>query len=183
MDDVGIESASLHAVTAQPIWGIFKYYKSLSVTDMNGERQYIIEIKGRVQMVGFRNFIETNALSLGLGGIVFNDRDGSVKILCEGPDDKVKALIRLIEAGSADIGAGVKSLKEEEIPIRIPLPPTFFKEPTVELKDIKDRLDEGIGILKDMNKKLDKLDKLDKLGGIETTLGDMKKILKKIAEK
>ncbi|MDI6655378.1 MAG: acylphosphatase [Candidatus Hydrothermarchaeota archaeon] len=175
---------------------------------MNREKQHAIEIKGKVQMIGFRNFVEANALGLGLGGIVFNDKDGSVKILCEGNEDKIKTLIRLIEVGSADLGARIESLKDEEIPIKIPLPPTFFKEPTVELKDIKERLDEGIEILKSMDSKLGNMDeklgnmdgklgsmdeklgtleimdkKLDKLDGIGTTLVDIKSVLKKIAEK
>ncbi|MCS4540751.1 MAG: acylphosphatase [Euryarchaeota archaeon] len=150
---------------------------------MNSEKQYAIDIKGKIQMTGFRSFIEANALSLGLGGIVFNDKDGSVKILCEGNEDKVKTLIHLIEIGSVDIGARIESIKEEEIPIKIPLPPTFFKEPTVELKDIKERLDEGIKILRSMDNKLGKLDKLDKLDGIQTTLVDIKSILNKIVEK
>jgi len=134
---------------------------------MNSEKQHAIEINGKVQMVGFRNFVEANALSLGLGGIVFNDKDGSVKILCEGNEDKIKALIRIIKAGAADVGAKIESLKDEEIPIKIPIPPTFFKEPTIELRDIKNLLDAGIKILKSMDKKLDKLDKLD---GIDTKL-------------
>lgn len=39
---------------------------------MNGEseKQHAIEIIGKVQMTGFRNFIEANAVGLGLGGIV-----------------------------------------------------------------------------------------------------------------
>ena len=144
---------------------------------MSSEKQYIIEIRGNVQMVGFRNFVESNALNLGLGGVVFNDRDGSVKILCEGAQNRVKTLVRLMEVGAGDIGAGIRSIKETEIPVRIPLPPTFFKEPTAELRNIRDKLDEGVEILIGIDKKLDKLD------GIEAILVDIKKILQKMAEK
>lgn len=152
-----------------------------------GEKQYIIEVTGKVQLVGFRNFVEANARSLGLEGLIFNDRNGKVKILCGGLESKINTLIRLIKAGSSDLGAVVESVEKREIPTAIPLPPTFFKEPTVELKDIKDRLDEGVETLKSMDKKLGTLDKMDKtLNNMDkklTALEDIKELLAKMAEK
>lgn len=54
-------------------------------------------------------------------------------------------------------------MKKRDIPAYISLPPTFFKEPTVELKDIKDRLDEGVEVLKSMDKKLNTLEEIKQL--------------------
>lgn len=156
-----------------------------------GETQCVIEIAGKVQLVGFRNFVEANARTLGLEGLVFNDRNGRVKILCGGPETKIDALLQLIELGSSEIGAVIESMEKREIPVHLPLPPTFFKEPTVELMDIKDRLDDGVDILKSMDKKLgvmgeklgalDKLDTLEgmdkKLGAVDQKLGGMDKKL------
>ncbi len=45
-----------------------------------------ITITGKVQDIGFRNTIEHIGRSFGLPGMVFNAKDGSVKILCSGED-------------------------------------------------------------------------------------------------
>ena len=49
---------------------------------MNG-RHYNVTVTGDVQDIGFRSFIENTANSY-VWGYVFNDLDGSVKMLCSG---------------------------------------------------------------------------------------------------
>ena len=54
-----------------------------------------IRVRGRVQGVGFRDWIAAQARSLELAGWVRNRRDGSVEILASG---QAPAIQRLVEA-------------------------------------------------------------------------------------
>jgi acylphosphatase len=53
-----------------------------------------LSIKGKVQGVGYRAFVELQAELLGLEGWVRNRRDGSVEAIADGTGDAVEALIR-----------------------------------------------------------------------------------------
>jgi acylphosphatase len=50
-------------------------------------------IQGRVQGVWFRDSTRREAVSLGVFGWVRNRPDGSVEVLAEGPEDKVRKLV------------------------------------------------------------------------------------------
>lgn len=56
-------------------------------------KRYNIVIKGRVHDIGFRNLISSLANFLGLRGYVFNDMDGSVKLVLEGSSNAVESFI------------------------------------------------------------------------------------------
>jgi acylphosphatase len=58
-----------------------------------------VRIEGLVQGVGYRAFVERNALSLGLDGWVRNRRDGSVEAVFQGPDAAIDAMLRLCRQG------------------------------------------------------------------------------------
>ena len=49
-------------------------------------------IEGRVQGVWFRDSTRRQALELGVHGWVKNRRDGSVEVLAEGPESRVRKL-------------------------------------------------------------------------------------------
>jgi acylphosphatase len=56
--------------------------------------------RGRVQGVGFRDFVERRARSLGLTGHVRNLADGrSVEVVAEGPRDVLEQLIECLHDG------------------------------------------------------------------------------------
>lgn len=55
--------------------------------------------KGKVQGVGYRAYVERNAIQLGLVGFVRNEADGSVVGVIEGPADVVDKLIERIKVG------------------------------------------------------------------------------------
>lgn len=57
---------------------------------MRGAR---VVIKGRVQGVGFRLWVEAEAVSRGLAGWVRNRRDGSVETVFWGEADAVSAML------------------------------------------------------------------------------------------
>ena len=60
-------------------------------------RRYIV--RGRVQGVGFRWFVEREAAAIGLVGWVRNNEDGSVELVAEGDRDALEQLKRAVEEG------------------------------------------------------------------------------------
>ncbi len=60
-------------------------------------RRYIV--KGRVQGVGFRWFVEREANQLGLKGWVRNSLDGSVEVLAVGSPGQLSVLRRKLQEG------------------------------------------------------------------------------------
>jgi acylphosphatase len=67
------------------------------------------EITGRVQGVGFRYSMQSEATRLGVRGWVRNRRDGSVEALAQGSDEAVAALAEWARRGPA--GAHVAELR------------------------------------------------------------------------
>ena len=68
-------------------------------------------IRGHVQGVGFRAYLQAHALSLGIGGRVKNLPDGSVELVAIGPSTSLGKFLELCRTGpmAADVG----SLDEE----------------------------------------------------------------------
>ena len=60
-----------------------------------------VVIKGRVQGVGFRYWVEAEAVSRGLTGWVRNRRDGSVEAVFFGTDGAVNAMLAACKEGPA----------------------------------------------------------------------------------
>jgi acylphosphatase len=58
-----------------------------------------LEIRGRVQGVGFRDALCAEAERLGVSGWVRNRSDGSVEALVQGPDDALEQLIAWARRG------------------------------------------------------------------------------------
>lgn len=58
-----------------------------------------LRISGRVQGVGFRDFIQRRARALGVTGWVRNRSDGSVEAIVQGSDDAVNQIIALARQG------------------------------------------------------------------------------------
>ena len=60
-------------------------------------KRYIV--RGRVQGVGFRWFVDHEARQLSLSGWVRNNLDGSVEVLAMGSDQQLEALRKKLERG------------------------------------------------------------------------------------
>lgn len=60
-------------------------------------RRYIV--RGRVQGVGFRWFVEKEACDIGVVGWVRNNNDGSVEVLATGTNEQLSALHRCLREG------------------------------------------------------------------------------------
>ena len=56
-------------------------------------------VRGRVQGVGFRVFAMREASYLALDGFVANEMDGSVRVVAEGPQEALDALLERLEEG------------------------------------------------------------------------------------
>ncbi len=87
-----------------------------------------LEIRGRVQGVGFRWFVRETARQLELSGWVKNRRDGAVEIAAAGSSDAVSLLEREVRRGPP--GAVVEHV--EELPADqlglLPYPFTVHRE-------------------------------------------------------
>ncbi len=73
-------------------------------------RRYIV--RGRVQGVGFRWFVEREAHILGIAGWVRNNSDGSVEILAQGTRDQLSGLRSRLREGPR--AARVDNVEESE---------------------------------------------------------------------
>jgi acylphosphatase len=60
-------------------------------------RRFIV--RGRVQGVGFRWFVEREAHMLGIAGWVRNNHDGSVEVLAQGSRDQISGLHSRLREG------------------------------------------------------------------------------------
>lgn len=56
-------------------------------------------VTGRVQGVGFRQFVRYHARRLGLTGWVRNEPDGSVYLVAEGPQELLQQLLQGVRQG------------------------------------------------------------------------------------
>ena len=98
------------------------------------DRRFVhVLIGGRVQMVGFRAFVERNAVERALDGWVRNREDGGVEAVFAGAAIKVEEMLELCRKGPR--GARIESfeVREEEAAGLMPSsrPAGFFVMPTV----------------------------------------------------
>jgi acylphosphatase len=77
---------------------------------MSGATRWVT-IRGRVQGVGYRAFVEHQAMARRLEGWVRNRRDGSVEALFAGPADVVSEMIASCRRGPSS--ARVDAVEEE----------------------------------------------------------------------
>jgi acylphosphatase len=69
-------------------------------------------VRGRVQGVGFRWFVEREAHTLGIAGWVRNNADGSVEVLAHGTPDQLLGLRSRLHEGPR--AARVDAVEESE---------------------------------------------------------------------
>ena len=62
-----------------------------------------LRISGNVQKAGFRTFIKNVADSLNVTGFAENDKDGSVKVVCEGEGEPIERLVNAIKQNSPSL--------------------------------------------------------------------------------
>lgn len=77
--------------------------------------RYYAVASGRVQGVGFRYFVQTNATHLAITGQVRNMDDGRVEMQLQGTEDALAALVHKIKQGNRFVR--VEELEMEKLEI------------------------------------------------------------------
>lgn len=69
-----------------------------------------------MQGVGFRYFALHTARSFGVTGLVKNEPDGSVEVVCSGCDEEIEAFVERIDRGPSY--ASITKTEIEELPFK-----------------------------------------------------------------
>jgi len=112
------------------------------------QKCHSIIVTGKVQDIGFRSIVEHIGRSFGIPGLVFNAKDGSVKILCCGEDSVIDNFTQAIKVRGAENGAEIANIKEKTLSINIDLPDEFSKASSDDEIDIGRKLDKANLLLK-----------------------------------
>ena len=114
-------------------------------------KYYNVSVIGNVQDIGFRKFVESTANSYHVTGYVFNDPNGSVKMLCTGQVELLNTFFDAVQTRPPQ-GTSIEQFIKTEIPIPedidLNVPDQFLKLGTDELADISRKLDTGVELLK-----------------------------------
>ncbi len=114
---------------------------------MNMQKCYNVAIVGKVQDVGLRAVIEYAGRLLDLSGLVFNAKDGTVRIICRGESNDIIEFSREIKTRGKQRGAIIQDIRKEEISDVIELPYPFSRVLADEDTDIGRKLDKGNELL------------------------------------
>jgi acylphosphatase len=137
---------------------------------------YELIIYGKVQNVGFRDRIENIGRGLGISGVVYNHKDGSVRILANFDDEEDKELFKksIKALSKKDKLIEIERIEERELNAYIEFPEGISRLSSDDILELNKKLDEGVkyiklifGVLEDIKKGQD----------------EIKEILKKIEQK
>lgn len=76
-----------------------------------------LRIEGRVQGVGFRTFVEREAVAQGLSGWVRNRRDGGVEAVLSGPPEQIDLMVGRCRIGPGGSRVDMVKILDEDGPI------------------------------------------------------------------
>jgi acylphosphatase len=93
------------ALTGKDTTGTPNIALPCGVSDVEPTRLTVL-ISGRVQGVGYREFVRRNALDLGLSGYAENLDDGRVEVVAEGARDDLELLLVRLRMGPAHAEVG-----------------------------------------------------------------------------
>ncbi|MBU4220254.1 MAG: acylphosphatase [Euryarchaeota archaeon] len=113
------------------------------MTKIDKPKCHSIVVTGKVQDIGFRSIVEHIGRSFGIPGLVFNAKDGSVKILCSGEDRVIDNFTHTIKIRGEESGAEIEDIKEKALPFNIDLPDDFSKASSDDEIDIGRKLDKA----------------------------------------
>ncbi|WP_456417637.1 acylphosphatase [Methanocaldococcus sp.] len=157
---------------------------------------YELKICGKVQHVGFRDRIENLGRALGISGIVYNYKDGTVRILANFDDEEIKDVFKkYIELLSKkDNLIKIEKIEERALNTYIEFPEGINRISADDLIELNKKLDERVEYIKLIFSELEEhkkilmmiVDKLDKqtelLEKINTKIDKQTEILYEIKE-
>ena len=79
-------------------------------------KYYNVSVTGDVQDIGFSKFVESTANSYHVTGYVFNDPNGSVKMLCAGQVESLNMFFDAVQTRPPQ-GTSIEQFIKTEIPI------------------------------------------------------------------
>ncbi len=101
-----------------------------------------------VQHVGFRDRIENLGHALGVDGVVYNYKDGTVRILANFDDEETKELfknnIKFLE--KKDKLINIEKIEEKELKSYIEFPKGINRISADDLLELNKKLDEGVNL-------------------------------------
>jgi acylphosphatase len=112
------------------------------------QKCHSITVTGKVQDLGFRSVVEHIGRSFGIPGLVFNAKDGSVKILCSCEDSVIDNFTQAIKVRGAENGTEIAKIKEQTLSINIDLPDDFSKVSSDDEFDLGRKFDKANILLK-----------------------------------
>ena len=77
------------------------------------QQRLVAVVRGQVQGVGFRWFVQREAARLGLDGWVSNQPDRSVEVVAEGPDAALDQLVLQLWEGPLGSSVGAVDVRHE----------------------------------------------------------------------
>ena len=144
---------------------------------------YELKICGQVQHVGFRDRIEDIGRGLGVDGVVYNYKDGTVRILANFDDEEIKEAfknnIKLL--GKKDKLIKIEEIEERELNSYIEFPSGINRISADDLLELNKKLDEGVKYIKMIFGVLEEHREL--LQEIKKTLHNMNNTLNEINKK
>ncbi|CAB3289468.1 Acylphosphatase [Methanocaldococcus lauensis] len=157
---------------------------------------YEIIIYGKVQHVGFRDRIENIGRGLGINGIIYNYKDGTVRILANFDSERKKKLFKefIKELEDVDKLIKIEKIEEKALNTYIEFPEGINRISADDLIELNKKLDEGVKYIKLIFSELEEhkkilmmiVDKLDKqtelLEKINTKIDKQTEILYEIKE-
>jgi acylphosphatase len=105
---------------------------------MRKMKRAVIIAKGKVQKVGYRDFVQDSAKELGITGYVENLEDGDVKIVCDGKEKEINDFIKNIKVKKGFIDVS-------EILVRYEEPTDEFKIFKIMYGDVAEELGDRLG--------------------------------------
>ena len=111
---------------------------------------YDLTITGKVQDIGLRAIIEYAGRLLDLSGIVYNAKNGSVRILCRCEDSGIWDFSQEIMKQGEQRGAVIQDIIRQELPFDIDLPYPFSRVLADEDIDLGRKLDKRNELLTDI---------------------------------
>ena len=165
---------------------------------------YELIIYGKVQHVGFRDRIENIGRGLGINGVIYNHKDGTVRILANFDDEEDKELFKkyIERLEKKDKLIEIEKIEEKKLNAYIEFPEGISRLSSDDILELNKKLDEGVkyiklifGVLDGHTKILERIDsKLDKLDEkldvhtnllikINESLEEIKETLKRMEQK